>query len=95
MKYILDPNNPIIKDEAFAIKERHETVGLMVSLPQMERGTDWELAYLLKERRIVDEAGDVLRERITSCIDRLQEVIEGYPKFSLEKSIDKLFLRLF
>lgn len=40
MKYILDPNNPIIKDEAFAIKERHETVGLMVSLPQMERGTD-------------------------------------------------------
>ena len=37
MKYIIDPNNPIIKDEAFAIKKRHEAAGLMVSVPQMER----------------------------------------------------------
>ena len=54
-----------------------------------------KVAYVIKERRIVEEAGDVLRETITSWIDRLQEVIEGYAKFSLEKSIDKLFLWLF
>ena len=53
MKYILDPNNPIIKDEAFAIKERHETVGLMVSLPQMERGTDWDLLTYLKNAKLL------------------------------------------
>ena len=53
MKYILDPNNPIIKDEAFAIKERHETVDLMVSLPQMERGTDWGLLTYLKNAELL------------------------------------------
>ena len=38
----------------------------------------WEATYAIKEKRIVDEGGDVPEETVSSWIERLQELTEGY-----------------
>ena len=42
----------------------------------------WKTTYSVKERRIVGEAGDVSTETVTSWMERINELNEGY---SLEK----------
>ena len=38
----------------------------------------WKTTYSVKERRIVGEAGDVSTETVTSWMERINELIEGY-----------------
>ena len=79
----------MLKEEAMAIKE-----GLQDSSLDKFRATDgwlntWKSFYAIKERRIVDEAGDVAEETITSWMERIQELTEGYSSeniWSMDKS---------
>ena len=38
----------------------------------------WKSAYAIKERRIVDETGDVAEETITSWMEKNQEFTKGF-----------------
>ena len=38
----------------------------------------WKSVYSIKERLIVGEAGDVAEETITSWMERIQQLTEGY-----------------
>ena len=38
----------------------------------------WKTTYSVKERRIVDEARDVSTETVTSWMERINELVEGY-----------------
>ena len=38
----------------------------------------WKSAFVIKERRIVGEAVDAAEETVTSWIERIQELTEGY-----------------
>ena len=38
----------------------------------------WKATYAIKEKRIVGEGGDVPEETVSSWIERLQELTEGY-----------------
>ena len=72
------PNGPMLKEEAMAIKE-----SLQDSSIDQFRASDgwldtWKSAYAIKERRIVGEAGDVAEETITSWMEIIQELTEGY-----------------
>ena len=38
----------------------------------------WKATYAIKEKRIVGEGGNVPEETVSSSIERLQELTEGY-----------------
>ena len=68
----------MVKEEAMTIKE-----SLQDSSLDQFRAWDgwldtWKSAYAIKERRIVGEAGNVAEETITSWMERIQELTEGY-----------------
>ena len=72
------PNGAMLKEEAMAIKEQLKNSGFddfRASDGWLDR---WKTTYSIKERRIVGEAGDVSAETITSWMERISELIEGY-----------------
>ena len=87
----------MLKEEAMTIKERLQDS----SLDQF-RASDWGLdtwksAYAIKERRIVDEDVDLPDETITSWMERIQEITEGYSSeiiWNMDES-GWFFLRVF
>ena len=72
------PNGAMLKEKAMAIKEQ-----LKSSDFDDFRASDgwldcWKTTYFVKERQIVGEAGDVSTETVTSWMERINELIEGY-----------------
>ena len=72
------PNGVILKEEAMAIKEQLQSSNFD-DFSASDGWLDcWKTTYSVKERRIADEAGDVSTETVTSWIERINELIEGY-----------------
>ena len=74
----LSKMGPMLKEETMAIKESLQDS----SLDQL-RASDgwldtWKSAYTIKESRLVGVAEDVAEETITSWMERIQELREGY-----------------
>ena len=72
------PNGVMIKEEAMLVKERLQNSdydGFNASDGWLD---GWKTSYAIKERRIVGEAGDVSEETITSWMERIIELTEGY-----------------
>ena len=72
------PNDAMLKEEAMAIKEQLKSSdfdSFRASDGWLDR---WKTTYSVKERRIVGEAGDVSTETVTSWMERINELIEGY-----------------
>ena len=73
-----DPNGPLLKEEAVEIKnqlQNSDLDGFVASDGWLEK---WKATYAIKEKRIVDQGGDVPEETVSSWIERLQELTEGY-----------------
>ena len=72
------PNGAMLKEEAIAIKyqlRNNDFDDFSASDGWLDC---WKTTYSVKERRIVGEAGDVSTETITSWMERISELIEGY-----------------
>ena len=72
------PNGTMLKEETMAIKEQLNSSDFddfRASDGWLDR---WKTTYSVKERRIIGEAGDVSTETVTSWMDRINELIEGY-----------------
>ena len=68
----------MLKEEAMATKEQLKSSDLdyfRASDGWLDR---WKTTYSDKERRIVGEAEDVSTETVTSWMERINELIEGY-----------------
>ena len=72
------PNGLMLKEEAMAIKESLQDSSLDQFCASDGWLATWKSAYIIKERRIAGEAGDVAEETITSWMERIQELTEGY-----------------
>ena len=72
------PNGPMLKEEAMAIKESLQDSSLDQFRASNGWLDTWKSAYAIQERRIVGEAGDVVEETITSWMERIRELTEGY-----------------
>ena len=74
----------MLKEEVMAIKESLQHS----SLDQFRASDGWldtqKSAYAIKERQIVDEAGDVAEETVTSWMERIQKLTEGNIRIYLE-----------
>ena len=68
----------MLKEEAMAIKESLQDSSLDQFCASDGWLATWKSAYIIKERRIAGEAGDVAEETITSWMERIQELTEGY-----------------
>ena len=71
-------NGPLLKEEAMEIKnqlQNSDLDGFVASDGWLEK---WKATYAIKEKRIVGEGGDVPEETVSSWIERLQELTEGY-----------------
>ncbi|XP_057303197.1 tigger transposable element-derived protein 6-like [Hydractinia symbiolongicarpus] len=72
------PNGVMLKEEALEIKEKLQNSdfdNFSASDGWLDR---WKTTYSVKERRIVGEAGDVSTETVTSWMERIKELVEGY-----------------
>ena len=72
------PNGPLMKEEAMEIKnqlQNSDLDGFVASDGWLEK---WKATYAIKEKRIVGAGGDVPEETVSSWIERLQELREGY-----------------
>ena len=68
----------MLKEEAMALKEKLQN-SEYDSFHASDGWLDgWKANYAIRERRIVVEAGDVAEETITSCMERIVELTEGY-----------------
>ena len=68
----------MLKKETIAIKETLQG-STLDQLRSSYRWLDtWKSAYVIKERQMVGEAGDAAEETITSWMERIQELTEGY-----------------
>ena len=68
----------MLKEEAMAIKEQHQSSNFD-DFSTSDGWLDcWKTTHSVKERRIVDEAGDVSTETVSSWMERINELIEGY-----------------
>ena len=68
----------MLKEEAMVIKESLQGSSLNQFCPSDGWLDTWKSACAIKERRIAGEAGDVAEETITSWMERIQELTEGY-----------------
>ena len=70
------PNGVMLKEEAMAIKEQLQNS----DFDDFNDGwlDCWKTTYSVKERRIVGEAADKSTEKVTSWMESLNELIEGY-----------------
>ena len=78
------PNGLMLKEEAMAIKEQLQNSDFD-DFSASDGWIDcWKTTYSVKECRIVGEAGDVSTETVTSWMERISELIEGYSLENLE-----------
>ena len=73
------PNGTLLKEEAMAIKgqlQNSDFDDFKASDGWLDR---WKSTYSIRECRIVGEAGDVPLVTVTSWMERINELIEGYP----------------
>ena len=68
----------MLKEEAMAIKEYLQESTLDQCRASDEWLDTWKSAYAIKEGWIVGESGDVAEETITSLMERIQGLTEGY-----------------
>ena len=68
----------MLKKEAKAMKERLQDCSLGGFSASDGWLDGWKTAYAIKERRIVDETGDVSKETIISWMEWLQELTSSY-----------------
>ena len=68
----------MLEEEAMAIKESLQDSSLDHFRALDEWLDTWKSAYAIKERRIVDETGDVAEETITSWMEKNQEFTKGF-----------------
>ena len=90
------PNGPMLKEVAMAIKESLQDSSLNQFCASDGWLDTWKSAYAIKERRVVDEAGNVAEETITSLMERIHELTERYSSeniWNMEES--GCFLRLY
>ena len=72
------PSGVMLKEEAMALKEKLQNSDYD-SFQASDGWLDgWKASYAIGERRIVGEAGDVAEETITSWMERIVELTEGY-----------------
>ena len=71
-------NGPMLKEEAMVIKEGLQDSSLDKFCASDGWLNTWKSAYAIKERRIVDETGNVAEETITFWMERIQEFKKGY-----------------
>ena len=72
------PNGVMLKEEAMTIKEQLQNSNLD-DFGAWDVWLDcWKTKYSVKERRIAGEAGDVSTETVTSWMEKINELIEGY-----------------
>ena len=64
----------MLKEEAMALKEKLQNS----DYDSFHASDGWKASYAIRERRIVGEAGDVAEETITSWMERIVELTEGY-----------------
>ena len=68
----------MLKEETIAIKEQLQNSDFD-DFSATDGWLDcWKTTYSVKERRTVGEAGDVSTETVTSWMERINELIEGY-----------------
>ena len=72
------PNDPMLNEEATAIKECLQDSSLDQFRPSDGWLDTWKSAYAIKERLIVGEAGVAAEETITFWIERIQVLTKGY-----------------
>ena len=72
------PNVPMLKEEAMAIKESLQDSNLDQSRASKGILDKWKSDYAIKERRTVSAAEDVAEETITSWMERILQLTEGY-----------------
>lgn len=72
------PNGVMLKEEAICIKEKLKNSDYDDFGASDGWLDGWKSSYSIKERRIVGEAGDVSGETITSWMERVNELTEGY-----------------
>ena len=73
------PNGVVLKEEAMTIKEQLQNSDFDNFITWDIWLDCWKTTYSVKERRIVGEAGDVSTKTVTSWMERINELIEGYP----------------
>ena len=72
------PNGVMLKDKTMAVKEKLQNSdydSFHASDGWLDR---WKASYAIRERRIVAEVGNVAEETITSWMERIVELTEGY-----------------
>ena len=72
------PNGVMVKEEAMLVKERLQNSDYDCFNASDGWLDGWKTSYAIKDRRIVGEAGDVSKETITSWMERIVELTEGY-----------------
>ena len=88
----INPNGVMLKEEAMVIKEQLQNS----DFDDFSASDGWLecwKTYSVKERRIVGEAEDVSTETITSWMERINELIEGYSL--VKKHLEYREIRLF
>ena len=68
----------MLKEEAMVIKESLQDSSLDHFCASDGWLYTWKSAFAIKESRIVGEAADAAEEKVTSWIERIQELTEGY-----------------
>ena len=68
------PNGVILKEEAMAVKEKLQNS----DYDSFHASDGWKASHAIRECRIVGEAGDIAEETITSWMERIVELTEGY-----------------
>ena len=72
------PNGVMLKEEVMAIKEQLQNSNFD-DFSASDGWLDyWKTIYFVNKRRIVCEAGDVSTETVTSWMEKIKELIEGY-----------------
>ena len=74
----LYPNGPMLKEEAMEIKKQLNDSALDGFVASDGWLDKWKASYAVKEKRIVGEGGEVSTETVSSWIERLKEMTEGY-----------------
>ena len=68
----------MLKEDAMALKQRLQNSDYD-SFHASDGWLDgWKASYAIRERHIAGEAGDVAEETITSWMERIVELTEGY-----------------
>ena len=68
----------MLKEKAMVIKEQLQNSDFDYFSASDGWLDCWKETYSVKKRRIVGEAGDASTETVTSCMERINKLIESY-----------------